>query len=29
MKVEQREKLDRFNDDGRKRIEKMERVGDR
>jgi hypothetical protein len=28
-KVEQREKLDRFNDDGQKRIEKMERVGDR
>jgi hypothetical protein len=29
MKVEQRRKLDRFNDDGRKRTEKMERVGDR
>jgi hypothetical protein len=28
-KVEQREKLDRFNDDGRKTTEKMERVGDR
>jgi hypothetical protein len=28
-KVEQSKKLDRFNDDGRKRTEKMERVGDR
>jgi hypothetical protein len=28
-KVEQRIKLDRFNDDGRKRTEKMERVCDR
>jgi hypothetical protein len=28
-KVEQRKKLDRFNDDGRKRTEKTERVGDR
>jgi hypothetical protein len=28
-KVEQREKLDKFNDDGWKRIEKMESVGDR
>jgi hypothetical protein len=29
MKVEQRKKLDGFNDDGRKSTEKMERVGDR
>jgi hypothetical protein len=28
-KVEQRKTLDRFNDDGRKRTEKMERAGDR
>jgi hypothetical protein len=28
-KVERKKKLDRFNDDGRRRIEKMERVGDR
>jgi hypothetical protein len=28
-KVEQRKKLDGFNDDGWKRTEKMERVGDR
>jgi hypothetical protein len=28
-KVKKRKKLDGFNDDGRKRTEKMERVGDR
>jgi hypothetical protein len=28
-KVEKRKKLDRFNGDGRKRTEKMERAGDR
>jgi hypothetical protein len=28
-KVEQTKKLDGFNNDGRKRTEKMERVGDR
>jgi hypothetical protein len=28
-KVEQRQELDRVNDDGRKRTEKMERAGDR